>query len=564
MEYQELYESWLNDDFFDKETREELLSIKGDYDEVRDRFYKNLEFGTAGLRGKIGAGTNRMNKYTVALASQGLASTIKSAGQEAMKKGVIISYDVRYFSKEFAEIAAGVLAANKIKVYLSDDIRPTPVLAYGIRYYNTQSGIMVTASHNPKEYNGYKVYWNEGSQILDDVAEEIITNIEEIGSFKNIDIMPIGDALVQGYVEYIGNELDEAYFKDILSLSINDNNIDKLINIAYSPLNGTGNYYVKEILKRRGFTNVHFVEEQEKPDPEFSTVGYPNPEDPQAFKYLEKLGEKYYSDILIATDPDADRLAIEVLDENFEYKFINGNKLGILLVNYILSQRYDKGDLPENSIITRSIVTGNMVDAIAKKYGVKTELALTGFKNICSKVSEYENTKEKNWIFGFEESIGYSYGTFVRDKDGISTAMMVAEMAGYYKNQGKTLFDVLAELYDEFGYYNDKSRAIVLDGIEGQNRINRIMEDFRNSSLEKVGDLKLENKIDYLYDETGIPKSNVLIFEYSDNSWFALRPSGTEPKLKLYIYAKGKDKESSDFKIKELDKAIIEKIQKVM
>lgn len=563
MEYQELYESWLNDDFFDKETREELLSIKGDYDEIRDRFYKNLEFGTAGLRGKIGAGTNRMNKYTVALASQGLAMTIKSHGEEAMKKGVIISYDVRYFSKEFAEISAGVLAANKIKVYLSDEIRPTPVLAYGIKHYNTQSGIMVTASHNPKEYNGYKVYWDEGAQILDNIAEEIISNIEEVGSFKNIEIMSIGDALVEGYIEYIGEELDEAYFKDILSLSINDD-IDKFINISYSPLNGTGNYYVREILKRRGFENIHIVEEQEKPDPEFTTVGYPNPEDPQAFRYLENLGEKHYSDILIATDPDADRIAIEVIDEDFKYRFINGNRLGILLVNYILSQRYKLNKLPENSIITRSIVTGNMVDAIAEKYGVETELALTGFKNICSRVGEYEISGDKNWLFGFEESIGYNYGTFVRDKDGVSTAMMVAEMAGYYKKQGKTLLDILDELYEEFGYYNEKSRAIVLDGIEGQNRIKRIMEDFRKESLEEVGDLKLEKRIDYLNDDTGIPQSNVLIFHYSDNSWFALRPSGTEPKLKLYIYSKGKDKESSDAKISKLDEAIIEKIQKVM
>ncbi|HHX68736.1 MAG: phospho-sugar mutase [Miniphocaeibacter sp.] len=563
MDYKKVYEEWLNNDFFDSEIREELESIKGNEEEIQDRFYQSLEFGTAGLRGKIGAGTNRMNKYTVAEATQGLAMTILSRGKEAAEKGVAIAYDVRHFSKEFAEITASVLAANGIKVYLSDDIRPTPVLSYAIRHFETISGVMVTASHNPREYNGYKAYWKEGSQILDDIADEVLYNIGKINNYSEIKNMDLQEAIDKGLVVYFGDELDDLYIKDMLSLTINDEEVDKDIKIVYSPLNGTGNKLVRRILEERKFNNVYIVKEQESPDPDFTTVGYPNPEDPKAFKYSIELGKEVDADILIATDPDADRTAVEVKNKDGEYVFLNGNKIGALLINYILSERHRKNNLPENSVVVKSIVTGDLGTRIAEKYNVEMIETLTGFKNVSGKANEYDITGEKTFLFGFEESIGYNYGTFVRDKDAVNSAMMIAEMAGFYKKQGKTLLDILEGLFNTYGVYNERLISITLEGLDGQARIKRIMDEFRREAIKEIGSIKLEKTIDYLVDNTGMPKSNVLKYYFDDGSWYALRPSGTEPKIKVYIYSVGKTKEDSEEKLDIIEKATRSRIDSI-
>ena len=563
MNFKEKYSQWLENEFFDEETREELMSIKADEAEIEDRFYKDLEFGTAGLRGKLGAGSNRMNKYTVSLATQGLAETIKSYGQEAMDRGVVISRDVRHMSKEFSEITASVLAANGIKVYIHKDITPTPVLSYSIRKLGTISGVMITASHNPKQYNGYKAYWEEGSQILEGIANQILENMNKIGDYSKVTTMDFEEGLEKGIIEWVDPSVIESYVADVLSLAIEDDLVDKDVCLVYSPLNGTGNTLVRRILDERGFTNVHVVKEQEQPDPDFTTVGYPNPEDPQAFKYSIELGKEIGADLLIATDPDADRTALEVRDKNGEYVFLNGNKIGALLAHYILSRLDANNKLPENGAIVKSIVTGDLSKVVAKDHGVETLDVLTGFKNIFAPANEWDETKEKTFIYGFEESIGYNYGTFVRDKDAVSSSMMVAEMAGFYKKQGKSLLDVLDDLYDQYGYYGDKLISIVLEGADGQALISRIMEDYRANPLKEIGNIKLDKIIDYQNDETGLPKSNVLKYIYDDGSWFVVRPSGTEPKIKLYIYSVAETKEEGDKKIEEIFAVAHEKIKLV-
>lgn len=554
MDYMGRYNYWLDNEYFDEETKVELKAIT-DEKEIEDRFHSDLVFGTAGLRGKIGAGTNRMNKYTVSKASQGLAETIVKRGKDAMDRGVAIAYDVRHSSDVFAEISARVLAAHGVKTYLFDGIRSTPVLAYTIRKLNTISGIVVTASHNPMEYNGFKVYWEEGSQILDDRADEILEEINKVKEFSEIKMMDLKEAVDKGLIEYIGEEIDEAYDKDLLELSLSDD-IDKDVNIVYTPLNGTGSIPVRRILAKRGFTNVVIVPEQENPDPNFTTVGYPNPEFVEAFDYAVKLGKEKDADILIATDPDADRVAAMVKDQNGDYKFLNGNQMGALLVNYILSQRSKKGDIPANGVIVKSIVTGDISKDIARKYGVDTIETLTGFKYICGKANEFDKTKDHTFIFGYEESIGYVYGTMVRDKDALNTTMVIAEMAGLYKKQGKTLLEALDEIYKEHGYYSEKLISIVLEGLEGSKRIGRIMEEFRKEPIKLIEDMELIKTIDYLSDNTGNSKSNVLKYYLDDGSWYAIRPSGTEPKIKLYIYSKDADITRSKEKV-ELIESIV-------
>lgn len=559
MDYMKNYLEWMENPIFDEETKIELKELT-DEEEIKDRFYQNLEFGTAGLRGKIGAGTNRMNQYTVGLATQGFAETILKRGEEAKKRGVAICYDVRHKSKEFSELASSIFAANGIKVYLYKTINPTPVLSYTIRKLKTIAGVMVTASHNPMEYNGYKAYWEEGSQILEGLADEILKAIEELGSYDKVKKIPFNDAMASGMVEYIDDSVYESYIEDVLNYSINED-IDKNVNIVYSPLNGTGNIPVREVLRRRGFTNINIVKEQELPDPDFTTVGYPNPEDPKAFKLAIELGKKVNADLLLATDPDCDRAAIEVLNKDGEYEFVNGNKIGALLINYILSQRSKLGNLPENGVIVKSIVTGDLSKAIADEYGIEVVETLTGFKNISGKANEYDITGDKKFLFGYEESIGYTYGDSVRDKDAVNSSMMIAEMAGYYKKHGQSLLDVLEDLYKKHGYYNEDLISIVLTGLDGQQRISRIMEEFRKNPIRELNGIKLVKIIDYLNDETGNPKSNVLKYYYEDGSWFALRPSGTEPKIKLYIYSVGKTLEDSEDKIKCIKEVGINKIE---
>jgi len=572
LNYIDKYKSWLKEDYFDKNTKEELLSIKDNAKEIEDRFYTDLSFGTAGLRGKIGAGTNRMNKYTVSLATQGLADTIAGFGEEAKKMGVAIAYDIRHYSKDFATEASLVLAANGIKVYLFEDIAPTPELSFAIRRLKTLSGIVITASHNPKDYNGYKVYWKEGSQILDNIAEKILKNIKAIKSFKDIKTMSKEEALGKGLLNIIGKEVEDEYIENVLRLSLNDN-IDKNINIIYTPLNGTGNRPVREVLKEREFKNIFVVPEQENPDPDFTTVGYPNPENPKVFDYAQKLGKEVDGDILIATDPDCDRVACMVKNKEGEYVFLNGNQTGALLVNYILSSRSRKNTIPQNGVIVKSIVTGDLSRRISEKYNVETIETLTGFKHICSKANEFDITKEHTFIFGFEESIGYVYGTMVRDKDGVISSMLISEMAAYYKKEGKTLLDVLEELYREFGYYKEKLISIVLEGLEGKEKFESIMKEIRENPITQIGDKKLIMTMDYLngeikdlekgiVEETHMPKSNVLKYKFDDGSWYAIRPSGTEPKIKIYIYSTGKSENHSNENISLIEKKIMDRIKK--
>lgn len=561
MNYREKYQSWIDDPFFDEETTAELKALT-DEDEIEDRFYQDLEFGTAGLRGKLGAGTNRMNIYTVSLATEGLARTIENYGKEAMKKGVAIAYDVRLYSDKFAEIAARVLAAKGIKVYLFDDIRPTPMLSYAVRKLGTQSGIVVTASHNPQEYNGYKAYWEEGSQILDDVADEILEEIDGIGHYKEIEMMDFEEAKDKGLIQIIGKEIDEEYYSELLKMKINDD-IDKDVKIVFTPLNGTGNIPVRRVLSDRGFNNIFVVPEQAEPDYTFATVGYPNPEDSKAFKYARELGLKKDADLLLATDPDCDRVAIAVRNEKKDYTYLNGNQTGALLIYYILSERSKKGNLPEDPAIVKSIVTGDLGKAIAKKYDVTTFETLTGFKNICALANEWDETGAFNFVFGYEESIGYVYKDLVRDKDAVVSSMMIAEMAGYYKKEGRNLLEVLEDIYEEFGYYYEKLISIVLEGVEGQERIKRMMDDIRHHSIDSIGEMMLQKTVDYLRDETDAGKSNVLKYYMDEGSWYAVRPSGTEPKIKLYIYSKGKSREDAQDKVELIEKVVRHRLESV-
>ena len=560
MDYKKNYELWYNNDKFDEATLRELEEIKDDDEEIKDRFYTSLEFGTAGLRGKLGAGTNRMNDYMVAQASQGFADTISEMGEEAKKAGVAIAYDVRHKSEDFAHIAAEVFAANGIKVYIHKEIQPTPVLSYTVRHLKTSAGVMITASHNPMEYNGYKAYNAEGSQILDETADKILGHIKDHQDFFAIPHIDFDEGIEYGIIEWVSDSLIEDYVEEILACTINDSDVDKDINIVYTPLNGTGNKLVRRILDERGFKNIHIVKEQENPDPDFTTVGYPNPEMPAAFKYSEELGKKVGADLLLATDPDADRCAVEIKDDKGDYVFLTGNKIGSLLTNYILEALKKNNELPENGAIVKSLETTDLIAPICKKYGVNKYDVLTGFKNIYAVANDLERTGEGKFIFGFEESIGYNYKDFVRDKDAVNAAMMIAEMAGYYKKQGKSLLDVLEEIYQEHGYYANDVISITLQGLDGQERIVRIMEEVRNNPLESLANLSTDKIIDYKLDDTGLPKSNVLKYYFKDKSWLALRPSGTEPKIKIYVNSVANSaKEAEDKKdklVKEMQEII--------
>lgn len=563
MDYKDTYKKWLEDDRFDEETKKDLLSIKDDEEEIKDRFHQSLKFGTAGLRGKLGAGTNRMNIYNVAQATQGFADTIAEGGEEAKNKGVAIAYDVRHMSEEFAKIAAEVFAANGIKVYIHKEIQPTPVCSYTIRKLGNVAGVMVTASHNPREYNGYKAYNHEGSQILDETANKILGHIAEHPDFFEIPRIDFEEGLKDGIIEYVNDQLIEDYIKEILDCAINDEGIDKDINVVYTPLNGAGNKLVRRILDERGFKNINVVKEQENPDPDFTTVGYPNPEDPKAFKYSENLGKEVGADLLLATDPDSDRCAVEVRDEDGNYKFLTGNLIGSLLTNYILGALKDNGELPENAAVVKSLVSTDLVKPIANKYGVKVYDVLTGFKNIYAVANELDENKSGKFVFGFEESIGYNYKDFVRDKDAVNSAMMITEMAAYYKSYGKSLLEVIDELFSEYGYYSNEVVSIVLEGLDGQERISRIMTQVRSNPIKEVCGYKVKNIIDYQNDDTGLPKSNVLKYYLEDDSWFAIRPSGTEPKIKIYINAIGKDMDESKDKLVKINKFMQDMIDSI-
>ena len=561
--YMEKYTQWLENDFFDEQTTKELESIKGNEDEIKDRFYTELNFGTAGLRGKIGAGTNRMNQYIIMRATQGLAEVIKEHSKEAMQRGVAIAHDNRHFSDFFAKTAALVLAKNGIKAYLFDSLRPTPELSFAVRFLNCISGIVVTASHNPKDYNGYKVYWEEGSQILDHIAIPIQEKIKAIKDFSQIQLMDERKAIDSQLLVYIGKGIDDEYISRVKSLSLRDKEVNKNIRIVYTPLNGTGNIPVRRILKERGFENVYVVPEQENPDPNFPTIDYPNPEDIKAFEYAIELGNSVDADILIATDPDCDRLAVMVHDGN-RYQALNGNQTGALLIKYILDALDEKGQILHNGVIVKSIVTGDLGEKIARQYGVQTVEALTGFKNICGKENDFEKTGEYQFIFGYEESIGYVYGTFVRDKDAVISAMLLAEAAGYYQTKGKNLLDVLEDIYKEVGYTAEGPFSLVLEGIEGSERIKRMMVHVRDNPPFEVAGVKVREVIDFLtQDNIDVGKTNALKYTLDDGSWFAVRPSGTEPKIKVYVYTNGSSKAQADEKAAAIQAGIRKLLEKV-
>ncbi len=556
MNYKEVYQSWL-DNLSDKDPlRVELLEIKDDDHEIQERFYQDLSFGTAGLRGKVGAGTNRMNFFTVGKATQGIANFIKKHGQQAMDRGVVIAHDPRHFSKEFSELAAGIFAANGIKAYVYPDLRPTPQLAWSVTRLKTIAGINITASHNPKEYNGYKAYWEDGCQVSSSIADGMTDEINKVDIFKDIQRYDFNKAVEEGKVMVLTPEFDREYLDLVESCAIHSGDeLDLNIPLVFTPLNGAASIPFRQMLKDRGFTNWVIVPEQENPDPDFKSVGYPNPEDPKAFKLSEELGKKFGAELLMACDPDGDRFAIELKDDEGNYIPLNGNQTGYILVNYILEGHKDAGTLPEKGAMVKSIVTSTMSSEMAQAYGVKMFETLTGFKNICGKIP-YLHENGYTYLFGYEESVGYAACEQVRDKDGISAGMLVAEAAAYYRKQGKTLWQVLQELYEKYGHYNEDEPNVVLDGIAGAERIKRMMAHLRGNLPTEVAGSKVIKVIDYLNGYEDIPASNVLRFYLDNDSWFAVRPSGTEPKIKFYFYTK----QSSQKEAKEVNTKIKEEV----
>ena len=561
MDYRKNYEAWLSSKWIDEDTKKELRALT-DEKEIEDRFHQSLEFGTAGLRGILEAGSNRMNKYTVGLATEAFARVIEKAGEDAKKRGVAIGYDVRHFSKEFSELAAGIFASHGIHVWIYKEIAPTPMVSFAIRELHAFAGVMMTASHNPREYNGYKAYGQDGSQILDDIADAVSGEMAKMKDFSEIQWMDFEEGMKSGMIDYISEDLIEDYYRRIVALSLHDD-VDYGIRVAYTPFNGTGNIPVREVLRRKGYENIMVVPEQELPDPDFKTVGYPNPEDPKGFKVAEGFAKENDAELILGTDPDCDRAAIEVRDENGEFVFLNGNKIGALLIHYILTSLQECREIPENGVIVKSIVTGDLGKSIASKLGVETKESLTGFKNICGLANEYERTGEKTFLFGYEESIGYVYRDFVRDKDAVNSSFMIVEMAAYYKKCGKSLLDVLQELYEEQGYYFERVNSYVLKGLDGQERIKRMMVDFRENPLVSLGELTHDRTEDYLKGVGDIPKSNVLKFFFQDGSWYAIRPSGTEPKIKVYMSVVGKDEKDAFEKIRLITEATEKKMDAV-
>ena len=565
MGYKEEYAFWLEDSYFDQETKDELLAIKDNESEIEDRFYKELEFGTGGLRGVIGAGTNRMNIYTVRKATQGLANYIKKQGGQ--EKGVAIAYDSRRMSPEFADVAALCLAANGIKAYVFDALRPTPELSFALRTLKCISGIVITASHNPPEYNGYKCYWEDGAQVTAPRDKEIITEVQNVTDYHEVLTMDKDAAVAAGLYQVIGKEIDDAYMIELKKQIIHPEIIKEVaddIKIVYSPFNGTGNVPVRRVLSELGFKNVFVVPEQEMPDPNFTTLDYPNPEDPKAFTLALKLAKEKNADIILATDPDADRLGIYALDtKTGEYVPFTGNMSGMLIAEYILRERTATGTMPENPALVSTIVTTNMAKAIADDYNVKFIEVLTGFKYIGEQIKFFEQTGSNNYVFGLEESYGCLAGTHARDKDAVVAVMCLCEMASWCKKNGLTVWDQMINLYNKYGYYKETQYAITMKGIEGANQIAAIMDNLRNNPPKNFGDLKVKEFRDYKSGETldiatgtkgstGLPSSNVLYFELENDSWCCARPSGTEPKIKFYMGVKGNSLEDSKAKVEKL------------
>ena len=577
MNYQEAYQKWMTDSYFDENTKEELKAIADDENEKKERFYKNLEFGTAGLRGIIGAGTNRLNIYTVRKATQGLANYIVKNGAE--DRGVAIAYDSRHMSPEFADEAALCLAANGLKAYVFDALRPTPELSFAVRELHCIAGINITASHNPPEYNGYKVYWEDGAQITPPHDKGIMAEVEAVTDYATVKTMGLSEAKEAGLYEIIGEAIDEAYMKALKEQVIHQDAIDamnKELKIVYSPLHGSGNIPVRRVLKELGFENVYVVKEQELPDGDFPTVSYPNPESKEAFALGLELAKEVDADLILATDPDADRLGVYVKDtKSGEYQVLTGNMSGCLLADYEISQRQATKGLPDDGCLVKSIVTSNMADAIAKAYDVELIEVLTGFKYIGQKILEFEQTGKGTYLFGFEESYGCLIGTYARDKDAIVATMALCEAAAYYKTLGKTLWDAMIDMFEKYGYYKDDIESITLKGIEGLAKIQEILETLRKEPPTSFGEYKVLRARDYQADTiqnletgdvapTGLPSSNVLYYDLEDDAWVCVRPSGTEPKVKLYYGVKGNSLEDAELKSKKLGKFVLEMIDKML
>ncbi|GKZ04233.1 phosphoglucomutase [Paraclostridium bifermentans] len=567
MEYMKSYNEWINNPYFDDETKKELLSIKNDQKEIEDRFYKDLEFGTGGLRGVIGAGTNRINDYTVRRATFGLANYIlQNCGDEGKSKGVVIAYDSRHKSAEFCLEAAKTLAACGIKAYIFDSLRPTPELSFAVRYLGCTAGVVITASHNPPEYNGYKVYWTDGGQVCPVIASEIIKEVNEVKEYSTIPTISKSEAIEKGLLKVIGDEVDSAFVKAVKTQVLRQDIIDKVgsdIKIFFTPIHGTGNLPIRTALKEVGFKNVEVIKEQELPDPNFSTVKYPNPEEKEVFNIAIEKAKKEGADIIIGTDPDCDRVGVVVKNTEGEYIVLNGNQVGSLLVNYILENLTNENRLPVNPTIVKTIVTSELGSVIAKSFGVESIDTLTGFKFIGEKIHEFENNNEKTFIMGYEESYGYLVGTHARDKDGVVAALLISEMAAFYYDKGMSLYEGLMEIYKKYGYFREELKSITLKGIDGMEKIKFIMNYFRNSNIESIGSLSIKELKDYSNGIDGLPKSDVLKFILEDNSWIAIRPSGTEPKIKFYFGCNGKDKNIVDEKISNLMDDIIRKTEAI-
>ena len=574
MNYLEEYKKWCESPEFDEETKKELLAIKDDEKEIEDRFYQELEFGTAGLRGVIGAGTNRMNKYTVGKATQGLANYIIEQGTE--DKGVAISYDSRRMSKEFSLQTALILNANGIKTYLFENLRPVPELSFTIRELGCTAGVMITASHNPPKYNGYKVYWDDGSQIVAPRDKDIIAKVRAVESYNEIKETTREEAEAKGLFNIIGKEMDDKYLSVLKSKVLNPDTVieqGKDLKVVYTPLHGTGNTVAERHLNEIGLKNVYVVPEQKDPDGNFPTVSYPNPEDKKAFKLALELAKKVDADVVLATDPDADRLGIFAKDSKTgEYMEYTGNMSALLIAEYRISQMAEKGILPSDGMFITTIVSSELAKAIAKNYNLECIEVLTGFKNIGAVMKKAEENHDKTYVFGFEESYGCLIGDYARDKDGIAAVMALCEAACYYKAQGKTLWDAMNDIYEKYGYYKETQVSIVMEGAEGAQKIKDMMTNMRNTPVEKIGEYKVLTFKDVEKDivkdmqtgeitKTGLPHSNVLYYELENNSWCCVRPSGTEPKIKLYMGVKGTSKEDATKKLEDLKVAMTELVE---
>ena len=574
MGYKEMYEEWLNNPYFDDATKAELKAIEGNEKEIEDRFYMDLEFGTAGLRGVIGAGTNRMNVYTVRKATQGLANYINNV--HAQEKGVAIAYDSRHMSPEFADVAALCLAANGIKAYVFESLRPTPELSYAVRRLGCTAGINITASHNPPEYNGYKVYWEDGAQITAPKDKEIIAEVNAVTDFASIKMMDRAEAEEKGLFHVIGKEIDDRYMEELKKLVLSPDVIKEMadsLKIVYTPLHGTGNLPVRRVLKELGFTQVQVVPEQELPDGDFPTVSYPNPEDPKAFALALELAKKADADLVLATDPDADRLGIYAKDSRTgNYMPFTGNMSGLLIAEYELSTRKETGRLPKDGALVTTIVSSNMAEAIGKEYGIDVIEVLTGFKYIGEQIKFFEQDHSHTFLFGYEESYGCLVGTHARDKDAVVAVMALCEAAAYYKKQGLTLWDQMLKIYEKYGYYKETLVSVTMKGVDGAEKIQSILKQMRENPLKQIGNYKVLAVRDYDADTrldmetgkvtaTGLPKSNVLYYELEHDAWCCVRPSGTEPKVKFYMGVKEEGLTQAEHALEGLKEAMTKIVQ---